>query len=282
MKTPTRYIYFLSLILFVACSGKETSNDKYPEIPYFPASSSDKYSFEKIAFIGATRVGNFVLRNTDFMPEDSLVVFDLIQGKLRTFSVEGRIQYIDVRLGYLITSMNDSVFFKYSGPEFKHEPVKFLHFRSCYDSAAENIADEAKARILSDSIDNVKLRSIASCFSVLYDRQHYLLHGDRQDIVIRYPGIRMDLPECLHAMDSEFQRQYLEPFDEVILDYSLSGSNHIAFGIEVTTLYYYEYKIGSEALNFKSTSNTLEFFTTRDSRIFVMNGERQIFEVKKR
>lgn len=286
VKISARYFLFPCLILVCDCSGKVTPNDKYPDIPYLTELSDERYTVQMIDFQASSQIGNFLVGDTYNYPEDSLTLFDLEQGAVKKIPVKGRRRYVDELLGYIFTSINDSVFFRYRFPEFREEMVEFMRFQSCYDSVADKNTqlEIFQVRMVSDSIDNARLRSKAICKAIFWDREHCVLYGAHKDVIIPLDdGIRLDSLTCIHKLDYKFlpEPQYLKPFDNAVLDRIANTGYHgnLLFGVEEIKLFYYKLEAGSESIAFKDLSSYIQFFKTPDNRTIVLKGF-EIFEIK--
>jgi hypothetical protein len=274
MKLPLAVLLLcVSLILFFSCTGTK-SNDKHPKVPYLRDIITEKYNAKRLEFEYSNQIGNYLLRQFEGWPEDSLTLFNLTSGRLKTFPIRGRRKYIDELQGYIYTSVNDSVFFRYGLPAFTEELIELRYFQSCRDSIVNQNPRLAQEQVyaISNSIDSVRIRSKALCMTSFWDRQHHLLRGVGRDFVIRSNGAKVDLPECSHVMPSNIEwNSFLKPFDEVVLEYAKSGYHSNLFG-EPVNLYYYRFEIGSSTILFKDLSYNIQFYRTSDHRVILVDG----------
>ncbi len=277
------FVFLMLLVLAISCSDKEKSEDKYPEIPKFPASSNDKYRIEKLPFKVGIALSQYIYQDQyQGVPEDNVVIQDRNYAVVKNLFLQGAVQHIDQSTGEIFT-FNDSIAFKYAPPDFSEKRLETIQVDSEYFLAGErnDSIEFDRSLIIRDSLKAEELTVGASCLIYPYEHGYVILRYRDKDILVNGKGMSFHIDECVRSYKLAFQGKPLEPFDQVHLGYSFQGSNHIAFGIESNDLYYYKHNVGNDTIAFKNTSQAFKFYETENGRRFIVEGYHDLYEVKK-
>ena len=90
---------------------------------------------------------------------------------------------------------------------------------------------------------------------ILTKRHYFYKDGFFEKQLYKFKETPFASLEILNPDD--FNKDPLTLLDRATLDYSLSGSNHIAIGIDFEYLYYYELILNNKKLQFKSPHEVL-------------------------
>jgi hypothetical protein len=271
-----RSAFYFVVAIFLSCTEKETANDKYPNIPFFPGSSNAKYIFEKKPFRGSVRLENFIVEEDYESSSENVVLFDLSTAKLKEVRVKGNVQYIDRLEGSIISRINDSTFLRYPAPAFASEIVPFKKYYSVVDDSVKKIRPLLDFR----SIRTTGVNESFPCKTEFPDRLYYLIRERTGSFIVDSRAMNSDLQECDFVLDSPFPESFLTAFDNVVLGYSFSGSNHIAFGIEANRLHYYRIVLGQDTISFKNSSEYFQLYQMRGQNPVIIDGYDSLYELK--
>ena len=263
-------------ILTMACLDKEKSQDKYPDIPYFPESTSTTQTLEKTSLKGLPG-GKYIYQ----IENDTVLIQDKEYHPIKTICIDGYVEHVDPVTGEIFAA-NDSIVFKYSPPHFTKEKLMPTRVYGSYDSVKQNHPDSLWGLVttINDSVSNARLSKGIIC-AIELNNGLYILRYQIKDVLVDPVGFSVRLPDCSCAFGSGFPGAELKPFDKVFLGYSFTGSNHFAIGVESSNLYYYRFIVNKDTLLFKDPYDEfIKCLKATDGRILFSDGKGDIYELK--
>lgn len=270
-----RSAFFFVVAIFLACTEKETAKDKYPNIPFFPGSSNEKYIFEKKPFRGAVRLENFIVLEEYEQSGKNVVLFDLSSSQLKAVRIEGSVEYIDRFEGSIISRTNDSTFLRYRAPAFAREIVPFKKYYKIVGDSPSKTRPLLNLRSIRTGVDQT-----FPCKAKFSNGGYALIRERSGSFVVDSRIVDNELQDCDYVLEPPFPSKFLTPFDNVVLGYSFSGSNHIAFGIEANKLHYYRIVLGPDTISFKNASEYFQLYEMPGQNPVIIDGNNSLYELK--